>query len=211
MTDLINKFEHDGYTFGIAETPKYKLKSFGLRYEVYAVEFGFEPENPSMIEFDEYDKNSMHVVCVDRDDTVVGTLRLIPDVNGLPIYNECLVDLSPFQEMCAICDCPSIIEISRFAIKKDHRRSHGASTCIVFGLFKTVIGYCLTSGIKYCLLLTDEFVYSSLTNFGIVCTVIGDTVDFRGKRTPYLIDIIESLDNISLSGQTELRNILLGL
>jgi N-acyl amino acid synthase of PEP-CTERM/exosortase system len=52
----------------LAETPELRATAFRVRYHVYCLEFGYEPEDrfPDRQEFDEFDETSLHALVLHR-------------------------------------------------------------------------------------------------------------------------------------------------
>ncbi|UCC60437.1 MAG: methyltransferase domain-containing protein [Dehalococcoidia bacterium] len=82
-------FESNGYRFMTAETTEDIENVYKLRHQVYCVELGFEPQNDSGLETDEYDEYAMHFLAIDQDNQPIGTLRAVEENPlGFPMDND---------------------------------------------------------------------------------------------------------------------------
>ncbi len=207
-------FEYGRFKFMQADSEDMKQKIFRLRYEVYALEFGFEnPEDfPDKFEKDGYDQYSVHFVSLNEDDDVIGTVRMILDSpKGFPVDHAAAIT--------GFSDKPEsrfITEISRLAVSKKLRRRpedgmHGVESyitrsqggvsdvktgdqsfkerrqkpVIVLGLYKAVYLKCKEMGISHMVMISEEKLFHALYKFGFVFSQVGDPVEYHGKRIPY--------------------------
>ncbi len=202
--------KYDRFTFGEAK-PEALDKIYRLRYEVYALEFGFEnPDDfPNKLEKDIYDPHSIHFVSMNEDDEVIGTVRMIMNSDkGFPIEHA--------SEITNFPDKPApekITEISRLAVAKILRRrpedgiygvesylpqsqggvadkEHHANEkrkrpAIILGLYRAVYHKCKELGITHMYMITEDKLFHALYKFGFVFSQIGEPVEYHGKRTPY--------------------------
>ena len=115
----------NGYRFRVAETAEEFAAALELRREVYCGDFGYEVSVP-----DEYDHRS-YLLIAECEETgeIVGTMRLTPREYG-PIEAE------EYFTLPAELDSRHAIEISRFAIKRTHRKTRTFLPVISCGLFK---------------------------------------------------------------------------
>lgn len=127
-----------GYRFRIADTAEEFAAALELRREVYCGDFGYEIPVP-----DEYDHRSWLLVAeaVDTGE-IVGTMRITPREYG-PIEAEEYFRL-PNQLASR-----RVIEISRFAIKRSHRKTRTFLPVISLGLFKLCYEFSLFIGADY--------------------------------------------------------------
>jgi N-acyl amino acid synthase of PEP-CTERM/exosortase system len=196
-----------------AKSEDLKTKIFLLRYEVYALEFGFEnPDDFSdKCEKDDYDQHSIHFTALNQDDDVIGTVRMIRDSpKGFPA--EHAADFTGFA------DKPEprfISEISRLAVSKKLRRRpedgiHGVESyipqsqggvsdvkttdqqfkekrqnpIIALGLYKAIYWKCKELGISHMVMVTEAKLFHALCRFGFVFSQVGEPVEYHGKRIP---------------------------
>lgn len=119
-TMIKNSLTYGNFRFGVVDDDDVKKDTFRMRYEVYAEEFGFErkEDHPGGLETDAYEEESIHFACLNEDDSVVGTIRLVLSSDkGFPIEHA--------TKITFIGDKPQknkIAEISRLTVTKDLRR-----------------------------------------------------------------------------------------
>jgi N-acyl amino acid synthase of PEP-CTERM/exosortase system len=188
-------------------------KIFRLRYEVYALEFGFENpfDFPDKLEKDAYDAHSIHFMALNEFDEVIGTVRMIMNSpKGFPVEHAAAI--TNFH------DKPSpeyITEVSRLAVSKQLRRRpedgmHGIESyipqsqggvcdrpnndqiiekrqkpVIILGLYKVVYHKCKQLGITHMYMITEDKLFHALYNFGFIFFKVGEPVEYHGKRTPF--------------------------
>jgi N-acyl-L-homoserine lactone synthetase len=129
-------FEANGYRFISAETREDLEKLFRLRYQVYCVELGVEPENDSGLQEDEYDEYAAHFLALDENNRPVGTLRAVPNnPKGFPMDSDFL--LIEYMKANGILKA---VDVGRFAIHRDVPREGRA--VIALGLFKCLGEFC---------------------------------------------------------------------
>jgi N-acyl-L-homoserine lactone synthetase len=134
-------FEADGYRFISAETKEDLDKVFSLRYQVYCVELGVEPEDRTGFLRDIYDEYATHFLAVDENNQPVGTMRVVPkNPMGFPMDSD-----FPLTEYMEVNGIPKGVEGGRFVIDKDVKREDRST--IAFGLFKCLSDYCSNTGV----------------------------------------------------------------
>jgi len=207
-------FEYGRFHFKEVDSDELRKKIFRLRYEVYALEFGFENplDFPDKLEQDEYDAHSIHFVAFDEDGEVIGTVRMILDSKrGFPV--EHASNITEFH------DKPGpeyITEVSRLAVSRLLRRRpedgmHGIESylpqsqggvsdkkdktnksigkrekpVIILGLYKLVYLKCKELGITHMYMITEDKLFHALYKFGFVFFKVGEPVEYHGKRTPF--------------------------
>ncbi len=204
--------EYDKFYFGEAYSQELKKKIYRLRYEVYALEFGFENpyDFPDKLERDQFDDHSVHFVAVNEDNDIIGTVRMILDSGkGFPIEHA--------SEITDFHDRPiskKITEVSRLTVAKTLRRRledgmHGIESyipesqggvsdkisaeirerrrrpAIVLGLYRAVYQKCKELDITHMYMITEDKLFHALYKFGFVFSKVGEPVQYHGKRTPY--------------------------
>lgn len=207
-------FNYGRFRFQEVNTDDLRKEVFRLRYEVYALEFGFENpyDFPDKLEKEEFDDHSVHFVALNEQDEVIGTVRMILDSpKGFPV--EHAAKITEFTDKPA----PAFItEVSRLAVSKTMRRRpedgiYGVESyipkfqggvsdipnqknpsiekrqkpVIILGLYKTVYIKCKELGITHMYMITEDKLFHALYKFGFVFTQVGDPVEYHGKRTPY--------------------------
>ncbi len=189
----------------------YTHPSYALRYHVYCEEKHFlRPQDyPDGEEIDEFDSNAIHLSAIDRQDRILGTIRLVqPDDNKFPLLHHCDISLTGIPTNTA--------EISRLAVAKlcqlaeqnpawntmqnsaddacsssksqqqDYTRSN-----IVLGLYKAMYQESKRRGIDYWLAAMEKSLARLLRRFNFLFTPIGPEVDYYGPVTPYLARIVD--------------------
>ncbi len=208
------EFNYGKFRFKEVDSDDLRREVFRLRYEVYALEFGFE--NPydflDKLETDEFDDHSVHFVTLNQNDEVIGTVRMILDsTKGFPVEHA--------SEITDFKDKPEpqyITEVSRLAVSQNMRRRfedgmHGVESylpksqggvsdisnknnpdiekrqkpVIILGLYKAIYLKCKQLGITHMYMITEDKLFHALYKFGFVFTQVGACVEYHGKRTPY--------------------------
>lgn len=110
-------FIHNSNKVFVIDNSMDYLRAFHLRSQVYGEELGYSDEFLSAhnaFEFDNYDKSSIHLMSLNKENEVVGVSRLILDKGeGLPTGEK--IDLS------SVGNENSRAEISRMILRKDYR------------------------------------------------------------------------------------------
>lgn len=188
-------------------------ETYRLRYRIYCqeVEFLDDGDYPDGAETDLYDQHSMHFAALDRDNQVVGTLRLIFDSeHGFPLESHC-----PNYDQSKITFPRSqLAEISRLAVSKSWRRRkndglYGMNSyhpapddniperirakrkrpIIVFGLYKQMYLESKRRGITHWYAAMEQKLNSTLKKFSFEFHAIGPEHDYYGPVTPFLGEI----------------------
>lgn len=202
--------KYDKFTFGEAKPEALDL-IYRLRYEVYALEFGFEnPDDfPDRLEQDIYDPHSKHLIAMNEDNDIIGTVRMILNSpKGFPVEHA--------SEITDFHDKPipeKITEVSRLAVSKVLRRRpedgmHGVESylpqsqggvadkkgypndkrtrpAIILGLYRALYHKCKELEITHMYMITEDKLFHALYKFGFVFSKVGEPVEYHGKRTPY--------------------------
>jgi N-acyl amino acid synthase of PEP-CTERM/exosortase system len=186
-------------------------EAFRLRFQVYCRECQFlrDPDYPGGYETDEFDPYSVHFGGFDREDRMIGAVRLIlPRSPRFPLEEHCPGlewdrNLIP-RERCA--------EVSRLTISKLYRRrakdglyyepqvedqkfaGKGESFTrrmrpMAFGLYRAMYQESKRTGILYWLALMEKGLWKLLSIHGFAFRPIGPEIDFLGPVKPYLAEI----------------------
>ena len=125
----------EGYRFRVAETAEEFAAALELRREVYCGDFGYDVPVP-----DEYDHRS-YLLIAECEETgeIVGTMRLTPRELG-PVEAE------EYFTLPEHLDSIHAVEISRFAIKRSHRKTRTFLPVISVGLFKLCYEFSMLLG-----------------------------------------------------------------
>lgn len=197
---------------------------YRLRYKVYCDEWGFErPEDhPARIECDLFDDHSSHFAAIRKDSgQLIGTVRIILNSpRGFPIEHHCAID----ADLNGI-DRERIAEISRFAVSKEYRRRltdrimfdgedyneqverrhaverRKSDHDIVLGLYSCVYRESLERGLTHLYAVMADGLQFLLRRAGVLCERIGPSVEYHGRRTPYLFSVEQVLRNLAEKNQ----------
>jgi len=212
------------FTYGTIE--KYRDRDqilndiFGLRYQVYVNEWGFESpvDHPEGLEYDDFDDHSVHIyACGDDGSQVIGTVRMILNSPlGFPIERHFDIQCLPPG-----IDRDAVAEISRLAVSKEFRRRaidrkiFGAERfapnqipsfmlngrdfrrhcehALVRGLYIALYRDSKAREITHWYAVMAKGLYTILKRWGIAFVQIGQERDYHGLRAPYLVNI-ESIE-----------------
>jgi len=192
---------------------------FKLRYKVYCEEWGFEnpSEHPERLEFDEFDKHSIHFAAIEEDaNQLIGTVRIILNSEkGFPIERHCKIDtdLTHIKR-------DKIGEISRLAISKVYRRrleDHFTYEAIsktyqdlhkvpyerrrrqeiVIGLYKCIYVESKRIGLTHWYAIMGQGLFLLLQRMGIAFKSIGPEINYHGVRKPYVGHVEEMEKTLS--------------
>lgn len=145
------------YRVKLASGPLEVESALRLRYEVFSVELSAEPppEDPSRLEFDEYDFVCRHLIVIDQlTSRTVGTYRLaaiesVGGVEGFYSYGEFSIEDLPVGVL------RNGVEIGRACIAPDHRNSK-----VLFLLWKGLAAFLRHEGKRFffgcCSIFTRE-------------------------------------------------------
>jgi N-acyl-L-homoserine lactone synthetase len=225
------------FRFLLADTEELEEKTYRLRYEVYVEEFGFEKpaDHPGGLERDGHDAEAVHFAALDRDDEVVGTIRLIlHSENGFPAEKAAKVTFPgrrPPPERIA--------EISRLAVSRKYRRrwadlpfvieprpggpgggwgpgqgwtagAYGSlrAPVIVMGLYQVMYQESKRRGLTHWFMITEEKVHRIFKRYGFLFCPVGETVEYHGWRRPYL-GVIEEMERKMVRRNPVLMQVML--
>ena len=142
-----------GFRFRVAQTAEEFAQALQLRREVYRGDFGYDVPVP-----DRYDHRS-YLLIAECEETgeIVGTMRVTPRALG-PVEAE------EYFRLPKSIDSRRAIEISRFAIKRSHRKTRTFLPVVSVGLFKLVHEVSRLLGADYQIVCTkSERLFSYLT------------------------------------------------
>ncbi len=150
-----------GYRFRVAETAEEFAAALELRREVYCGDFVYEVPVP-----DAYDHRS-YLLIAECEETgeIVGTMRVTPRALG-PLEAE------EFFELPEDLDMPRAIEISRFAIKRSHRKTRTFLPVVACGLYKLLYEFSMFLGTDCQIVCTKEEKLASYLSMGFTSTGI---------------------------------------
>jgi N-acyl amino acid synthase of PEP-CTERM/exosortase system len=220
----LSQYFHDHFRVVIADNQALKEEVFRIRFQVYCQELGFEPvENfPDEMEQDIYDSRSIHCLLQHKLSNVyAGCVRVISsDVHNpfalFPVEKVCQGGL---QLDSMEFDRSQFAEVSRLAVKAEFRKrvedSQDTNKLLSFeeaqfqrsaqdkckmpvvalGLYLISTSMVETLDLRFFTLMEARLA-RHLKRCGLPSTKIGEFVELRGQRAPYLMDpedIIQSL------------------
>jgi N-acyl amino acid synthase of PEP-CTERM/exosortase system len=206
-----------------ANTPHLLDEAYGLRYQVYCIEKGFEDpaRHPDGRETDIDDDRAVHALLVHRrTGAYAGTARVI-----LPSADE-PHRLLPTQRILAsegrtLTARGAMAEISRFLVSKQFRRRGGEelysdvagpgegvagpserrmAPYITFGLIRGVLEICAEYRITHLCAVMDPALIRILRRFGLDFEKIGDLVDHRGTLQPCVARLEDLVEHSRANG-----------
>jgi N-acyl amino acid synthase of PEP-CTERM/exosortase system len=198
----------------IANSEELREKVFRIRHEVYCEELNFEPVKESCLEFDEFDRYSLHCLIQQRSSKhSAGVVRMVRPVSSnqlLPIEKYCLNSITRKELDPSQFSREHICEISRLAIPKNFRRRvlddfNGAGVgainqqsyseievrCFPFiavGLYLAAAALTIEEDIRHTYVMMEPRLARSMGFIGIKFEQIGPVVEYHGKRAPFYIN-----------------------
>lgn len=168
--------------FKSVETEMELKKCMKLRYQVYCEEKKWlSPTSfPEGYESDEYDKDAIHLMCMNSDFELVATMRLLPKNN----FNQL-----PYTKHPGLWekykDIPNAVELSRFVIRSDKNRVQ-----IAKGLFRAVYQQAKFRELLNWIFISEPSMIRYLLRFGYAFDPIGvPAKHFGGFIMPALCNI----------------------
>lgn len=133
----------EGYRFRVATSPAEVAGVLDIRRSCYAK---YDIPIP-----DEYDARSWFLVAeCEASGRIVGTIRITPRSAGP-------MELEEYFILPASLKRDTAVELTRFAILPEYRKSANGMPRVAFGLFKMVVAYVTTLGAEYmCVSSTPE-------------------------------------------------------
>ena len=187
------------YEVYLADTEESRKLHHQVRYQVFCVERGFEdPEKfPDYLERDAWDQNSHHFVVKDRETgSGVGAMRIVlPTAGQLPVEQlnciteepEIVTKNTPMAEVSRICMVRDSnfngLELPLQAVTPSDQLE------VLLGLIRAVIRYSWDNDIPYQYMLVQRSFARMLKRLGVAFTQLGEGIEHRGLRVPYLIDM----------------------
>ena len=127
----------DGYRFRVADDAETFARALDIRREVYVDDFGYDVAVP-----DEYDSRSWLLVAEHVETgEIVGTMRIMARDFG-PV--EC----EEYFELPESVTSRKVIELSRFAIVRSHRKTRTFLPVVSVGLFKLAYEFARLMGVE---------------------------------------------------------------
>jgi N-acyl amino acid synthase of PEP-CTERM/exosortase system len=201
-------------------SPGLLSKSFELRFSSYCEgqEFLNASDYPDRKEFDEFDKNSLHIgVIHGQTDIMTATARIVVTEaskleSSLPMYSHCTID-KKYQDF--LSEVGHVGEISRFVMSReaiDHisgldggaKRGTAAAEAAskfqhslpaILTLYKSIYQSCRLNGIPVLVAAMEQSLRRLVSRFSFPFHQIGPEVDYFGPVAPFLLDLDE-LDDV---------------
>lgn len=199
------------------EDPLLLAQSYRLRYQVYCVERRFlsADDYPDQLEFDAFDRDSVHVGAVDRHGALVATARLVkPNRDGLPLFRYC--SLFPYERTLDEV-ANAVVEVSRVSISRAYARHRETAPLAELALsqadpdasgsvrverrlrtsepfltlLKAIIYGARCVGATHLIGATDAALHRRLVRFGFPYRVAGPSVDYYGPVAPHIMSLAE--------------------
>lgn len=197
-----------------------------IRYQVFCLDKGFEnPEAFSATrETDAWDAQAAHFIVQDLNSRqwVAATRLVVPrPERALPVETVADLDASVRQKLGQ-----HVGEISRFCVisTRSTAAGNGAQAVhdeqrrpslnsledwgigavrqkqqfeVTLGMVRAVVIYALKRGMTHCFVLITDAFARMLRKLGVLLVQVGPAVDYRGMRTPYLIELRKSVLNMT--------------
>ena len=195
----------------LCDTAESRSIHYQIRYQVYCMETGFEDpdEFADRKEKDQLDGNSVHFMVRDpASGQMVGAMRLVLAQDGrMPSESKC--NLAPIPE--APSERRQMVEFSRLCVVESHRRHnrdrslikvidgrsgktsstvpHPRYPEILLSFIRATFAWSRENGVRYCYFLINRALARTLSRLSLDLTLVGDSCEHRGVRTPYLVDL----------------------
>jgi N-acyl amino acid synthase of PEP-CTERM/exosortase system len=209
------------YEVILADTAAARAIHQKIRFHVYCVECQFEPPIAfaSGEEHDPWDVDAAQFIVRSRlSGGWVAAMRVIlPEATTFPIETlQCLTEspddndfhrqhLAEVSRICVI-HTPNPHRINPHLDWSFEHVGGKSEPEVLLGLIRAGILYGLAQEMTgYYLLVTDSFA-RLLKRLGLVMQPVGVTIEHRGRRTPYLVDLAKSAAKVS-SRSTTLRDL----
>jgi N-acyl-L-homoserine lactone synthetase len=171
------------------ESDKVMKKIYKLRYDIYCKEVKLLSEKECKEEFekDVFEDKSTHFVVLNKKNEVVGTVRLIKFSElGLPTIDE--FDLHKQLEKI---DKNKTLEISRFMVRKDYRK-----TMLMVDMCKAVYQYTKINNYNYMMGCAERWFIKSMNQLFGPLNIIGDPkFCFNAMNYPFILGVDEAERN----------------
>lgn len=213
-------FDHD-YEVILADTEAARAIHRKVRYQVYCMERKFETPTafPLGEEYDPWDAHAAHFIVRQRATmTWVAAVRLVLPVAAMfPVETlQCLtperVDCPPRRKLAEISRICIIRSSSPYKINPHMNWDYGhvgksSESEVLLGMIRTIIIYSLRKGIEYNYILVNEAFARLLSRIGVILHSVGSTIEHRGVRMPYQVNIRETAKHLATKSAT-IRNLL---
>ncbi len=194
--------------------------TYRIRHEVYCRDLGWEAVREDGEETDAHDSHALpYIMQSVTNGNPVGCARLVTCRSDLqrrlPIELACSKVLDPARFDASAVDRSRIAEVSRLAVMRDYRRRKGEQSMpiamdnedfgdgnrarfpfIPVGLYLAAFAMAEDLGFDYLLVLTEPRLARHFDKLGIDIRQIGEGIEHRGLRVPYVIDTAASIRNL---------------
>lgn len=192
-----------------------KRQCYRIRHEVYCRELGFEPTRLDQHEVDQFDSSAMHCLVQSTDSRqYIGCARLVVSAQSwsdprLPFERLCQDSLAPGLDAFIQDNRESVAEVSRLAVIPTFRRGRNSSTeapdpdvrvrlpHLTLGLYLGLIAMARHQGIKHFFFLVERALAASIERNGWKLWQVGDPIEHRGERIPYLANLEQVIASMS--------------
>ena len=200
----------------IDDSPHLLEKSHRLRYQAYCLERRFlrAEDYPNQLEFDEFDRDSVHVGVLDAEGELAGTARIVkPNSAGLPLFLHCT--LFPLETTFAESG-NTVVEISRVCINRRYTRrradvfsdapgargiqmstrfprTSGATERddVFVTLVKALYHATKRLGATHWIIAVEKSLRRRIARYGLPFQLAGPEVDYYGLVAPYIMSVAE--------------------
>lgn len=196
----------------IDDSPQLLETSHRLRYQAYCLERRFlrAEDYPNQLEFDDFDRDSVHVGVLGAEGQLAGTARIVkPNSAGLPAFRHC----SLFSADTTLAgEGNTVVEISRVCINRRYTRRRAEGTCegsqavesgdyerpecgrrddVFATLVKAVYHATKRLGATHWLIAIEKPLRRRLARYGLPFELAGPEVDYYGRVAPYIMNMAE--------------------
>ena len=200
----------DVFEVVLADTPASRTIHHKIRYHVYCVERCYEDGSafPTGEERDAWDDDAVHFVVRERaSGRCVAAMRLVlPRSIDFPVETLGCIrrELVPpvRRRECAEISRISLIRYPARWMYRDPladglgRVPKSREFEVLLGMLRAVWAYAPRRGISWCYLLVTDSFARLLRRVGVALHPVGDLVEHRGHRAPYMVDLRESAEGM---------------
>lgn len=174
-----------------AVSKKDKENIYKLRHRVFCEEKKYLNPEPTMggLEYDEFDRHSVHYMTLNTNGEVIGTVRLVLDSPlGFPVNRHFEI---PHGDRSI-----HMAEVSRLAVCKS---VSNMKHTVMLHLCKAIYDYSIENGIIYWYAILDEPVLRLMLRLGFVFNKIGEgKYCFGDVTSPYLLSLEETMARLEV-------------
>ncbi len=198
-----------------ANTEQLIKKVYNIRHQVYCEELGFEAKRANHLEFDDYDLRSSHCLLFHKpSQTYAGCVRLImadphESEAKFPFEITTGTHLKWGTEPPTELERCHYAETSRLAITSQFRRRRGETTTpdggseaienastderrsfpsVALGLYLAATAIAIDKNLEGVFAIMEPRLARQLRRFGFLFEQVGEIIDHRGKRAPFIIN-----------------------